>query len=162
MASVGEGLAEGGAPQTYQHGSGAAVGGTSPGIGNDWRDHPVPEEDVGTRGLMEMVKVMNENNMQMINQMMNHMLDKQWEMTKQLLSDNTKENGENKPGNGKRHGRLEGKHYCRMERFGGGDKFRQWAKDIMITTGSQDKELEEAMKHIMRTKTMTSGKELEA
>ena len=31
----------------------------------------------------------------------------------------------------------------------------------MITTGSQDKELEEAMKHIMRTKAMTSGKELE-
>ena len=54
-------------------------------------------------------------------------------------------------------GRLEGRHYCRMERFSGGGGFKGWAEDMMITTGSQDKELEAAMKNIMRTKTLTTG-----
>ena len=77
MDGVNNGLAEGGAPNAIEHGSGAAVGGTSPELGEDWRDSPVPDEDTGTRGLMEAVEKMNEKNMQMMNLMLNQVLEKQ-------------------------------------------------------------------------------------
>ena len=139
-----------GAPNSYQNGSGAEVGGGGgAGVGaGGWQNVAVPAEESDGGGGTSVGGEMAEMK-EMMKMLMNMM-----------MVQNMKDKEENKT-RGRRN-RLEGKHYCRIDKFEGGDGFKKWAEDMMVTTGSQDKELEEVMKRISKTREATSGKEEEA
>lgn len=118
------------APNSYQNGSGAQVGG---GGGTGWQNVTVPADELDGGG-----RASGGGEMAEMKEMMKMLMN-------MMMAQNMKETTENKT-RGRPRITLECKHYCRIDKSEGGDGFKKWAEEMMVTAGSQDKDLEEVMK----------------